>query len=30
MIIANFMAYHTDLDKVWLVVSPHNPLKVIF
>lgn len=27
MIIANFMAYHTDLDKVWLVVSPHNPLK---
>lgn len=27
LIIANFMAYHTDLDKVWLVVSPHNPLK---
>ncbi|WP_343667384.1 nicotinate (nicotinamide) nucleotide adenylyltransferase [Chitinophaga sp.] len=27
MIIANFVAYHTDLDKVWLVVSPQNPLK---
>lgn len=27
LIIASFMAYHTDLDKVWLVVSPHNPLK---
>lgn len=26
-IIANFMAEHTDLDQVWLVVSPHNPLK---
>ena len=21
------MANHTDLDQVWLVVSPHNPLK---
>jgi nicotinate-nucleotide adenylyltransferase len=27
MIIANYMANHTDLDKVWLVVSPQNPLK---
>jgi nicotinate-nucleotide adenylyltransferase len=27
MIIANFMLEHTDLDEVWLVVSPHNPLK---
>lgn len=27
MIIANIMAEHTDLDKVWFVVSPHNPLK---
>ncbi len=27
LIIANYMANHTDLDKVWLVVSPHNPLK---
>lgn len=27
MIIAEFMATQTDLDKVWLVVSPQNPLK---
>ncbi|MEO1258506.1 MAG: nicotinate (nicotinamide) nucleotide adenylyltransferase [Bacteroidota bacterium] len=27
MIIANFMAAHTDLDQVWIVVSPQNPLK---
>ncbi len=27
MIIANFMATHTDLERVWLVVSPQNPLK---
>ena len=27
MIIANHMAEHTDLDQVWIVVSPHNPLK---
>jgi len=27
LIIANYVAYNTDLDKVWLVVSPHNPLK---
>lgn len=27
LIIANYMANHTDLDKVWMVVSPHNPLK---
>ncbi|GGG98991.1 putative nicotinate-nucleotide adenylyltransferase [Parapedobacter pyrenivorans] len=27
LIIANYMANHTDLDEVWLVVSPHNPLK---
>ena len=25
--IAKFMAEETDLDQVWLVVSPHNPLK---
>lgn len=27
LVIANFMANHTDLDEVWLVVSPQNPLK---
>ncbi len=27
MIIANVMAENTDLDKVWFVVSPQNPLK---
>lgn len=27
LIIANYMANHTDLTEVWLMVSPHNPLK---
>jgi nicotinate-nucleotide adenylyltransferase len=27
LIIANFMATQSDLEEVWLVVSPHNPLK---
>lgn len=27
LIIANHMAEHADLDQVWLVVTPHNPLK---
>jgi len=27
LVIASFMAEYTDLDQVWLVVSPHNPLK---
>lgn len=27
MVIADFMAQYTDLKKVWLVVSPQNPLK---
>lgn len=27
MIIANYMAQNTDLDQVWMVVSPQNPLK---
>jgi len=28
LIIAGYMANFTDLDEVWLVVSPHNPLKL--
>ena len=27
MIIADYMLSHSDLDQVWMVVSPHNPLK---
>ncbi|MGB1218100.1 MAG: nicotinate (nicotinamide) nucleotide adenylyltransferase, partial [Saprospiraceae bacterium] len=27
MIIAEFVATHTDLDKVWMVISPQNPFK---
>ncbi len=27
LIIANIMAEHTELDRVWFVVSPHNPHK---
>jgi nicotinate-nucleotide adenylyltransferase len=27
LIIANFMANHTDLEEVWFVVSPQNPFK---
>lgn len=27
MIIANFLVTSTDLQEVWIVVSPHNPLK---
>ena len=27
LIIAGYMAEFTDLDRVWFVVSPHNPLK---
>lgn len=27
MVIANYMANCTDLQQVWMVVSPHNPLK---
>lgn len=28
LIIANYMASFTNLKEVWLVVSPHNPLKL--
>jgi nicotinate-nucleotide adenylyltransferase len=27
VIIANYLVEHSDLDKIWFVVSPHNPLK---
>lgn len=27
LIVANQIVNHTDVDKVWFVVSPHNPLK---
>lgn len=27
LIIANYMAYNTDLESVWMVLSPQNPLK---
>ena len=27
MIIANYMVNNTTLDAIWMVVSPHNPLK---
>ncbi|MGL5889800.1 MAG: nicotinate (nicotinamide) nucleotide adenylyltransferase [Bacteroidia bacterium] len=27
MVLANYMIEFTDLDKLWFVVSPHNPLK---
>lgn len=27
LVIANYMADFTNLDQVWLIVSPHNPLK---
>ena len=27
LVIANFMATQTDLEQIWLVVSPQNPLK---
>jgi len=27
LVIANYMATNSDLDQVWLVVSPQNPLK---
>ena len=26
--IANHMAEHSDLDKIWMVITPHNPFKM--
>ena len=27
LIIANHLAEHSDLQQIWLMVTPHNPLK---
>ena len=27
LIIANHMVEHSDLDEIWMVVTPHNPFK---
>ena len=27
MILANYMLAYTELDQIWFVISPHNPLK---
>lgn len=27
MVLANYMLEFTDLDKIWFIVSPHNPFK---
>ena len=27
LIIANHLAENSDLDQIWMVVTPHNPLK---
>jgi nicotinate-nucleotide adenylyltransferase len=27
MVLANYMVEYTDLERIWFVVSPHNPLK---
>ena len=27
LIIANHIAEHSDLDEIWMVVTPHNPFK---
>ncbi len=27
LIIANYMAEYSDLDEIWMVVTPHNPFK---
>ena len=28
MVIANYMLEYTDLERIWFVVSPQNPLKI--
>ena len=28
MVLANYMLEYTDLERIWFVVSPHNPLKI--
>lgn len=28
LIIANHLAEHSDLEQIWMVVTPHNPLKL--
>lgn len=28
LIIANHLAEHSDLEQIWMVVTPHNPLKI--
>src|ERR1035437_9840079 len=28
MVLANYMPEYTDLERIWFVVSPHNPLKI--
>ena len=28
IIIASYVVQHTDVDQLWMVVSPHNPHKV--
>ncbi|MBA3828792.1 MAG: nicotinate-nucleotide adenylyltransferase [Taibaiella sp.] len=27
LIVANYVIEHSDIDKIWFVLSPHNPLK---
>ncbi len=27
MVIANHLAEHSDLDEIWMVITPHNPFK---
>lgn len=27
MVLANYMLEYTDIDRIWFIVSPHNPLK---